>query len=161
MLILHDMGIKTYTLNIKDWYEEALDNNLEFYDYGKDFKFVIYKGFKLISKKDHESENYYIVDTRHKDTYSQVTNKNLKTLLKYGFIRGVDMITQKRDKKRVIKYKKKIARLYTLKDMLKDNDPSYSTKFKKYNNSIHNSVGRLTYYRLRSNRLEEKISKGQ
>lgn len=96
---------------IDQWFKEASQQCLIFTTPDEDF--LIYKGFKI--GRPHEIPITYIKDARLSNMYTDVSKTNTNLFKKHGFIKGVDIISHKRDSSRIKYYKRQTEQFYDKK----------------------------------------------
>ncbi len=135
---------------LEKWFNQAKLNTRVFKD--KNSSFVIYKGFK-IRKSD---KKYSILDTRLRDLYSKIRDKDLIVINKYGFIRGVDLLSYERNVRRSYYYKRRTEKYYTIRDSLIKNDKDYNNKLNNCNNNIYKNIGLIFFYNSKIHQFKSK-----
>lgn len=143
----------------KRWYEEVKDKLRVHSMWGIDF--IFYKGFKLSKLGD----DYDIQDVRHSNLYSVITKKCYHKFLVNGFIKGADIISFERDKKRIISYTKKTENLYQKrkkfkKEMLKDKRLN-KKRIRNINRKIDEHIDLLFFYKTRTKQFNYKYNEEQ
>jgi len=135
---------------LQDWFNEAKKANVTIFGSGEN-EFIIYKGFKL-SKS---SNLFKLEDVRRSDFYDDVKDKEYKTILKLGFIKGIDWIVNKRNLKRIGIYTRILERLYSEKKEYKSKlrpkitRAFYQKKLKNCQESIYRNIDLLFLYKTR------------
>ena len=123
----------------KIWFEEAVKYGLTIYTVrDTDINYIVYKGFKITKTEG----RYFIQDIRLNDFYTNVDKKQIITLKENGFIKGADIISYERNKRRIAKYISLLEKLY-------ENKEEY---VKKYNNNA-------SFYEKKLNNCREGILK--
>lgn len=136
---------------IESWFEEAKQQCPLFETLNENF--IIYKGFKIFKPFDGKVQ---IVDARYGNMYTNVSKTSLSYFEKFGFIKGADIISHKRDVKRVETYKSKTAKLYDkrrrFKKELPKNKRLNEKRIRNINKKIATNVDLIFYY---STRIEQ------
>lgn len=88
------------------WFKECVESGIKVHRHTGE-QFVIYKGFKIIKVVD----NYYTADVRKSDFYSPISVEDWAMFTTLGFIKGADIISNKRNEDRVAYYLALIDRL--------------------------------------------------
>lgn len=135
---------------LKDWFELSKTNGLFYTD--NHTTFTIYKGFKIIID---DSEQYHIRDTRKSNYYSKIAKEDINLIDKLGYIKGVDTISYRLNKRRYNRTKKKIEKFYSRRLKL----PKHSEKIKTINRMIDININRLFFYRVKVRQFENKYNK--
>lgn len=135
---------------LQEWFEDARQNNVRIFHFEEN-DFLIYKGFKITKNYD----GYRLQDVRRSDFYDEIKSKDLKILLKLGFIEGIDYIVNQRNLRRVNIYTKILEKLYThRKEYQSKLRPRitrefYQKKIRNCNENIHNNIDLLFLYKSR------------
>ena len=108
----------------------------------------MYKGFKISFDA---SEQYHIQDVRKSNWYTKVTKSDSALIQKHGFIKGVDILSNRSDRRRFYKAKKKIEKLYDAKKITKD-----VNTIKSIDRMIDINISRFFYYRYKIEQHENK-----
>jgi len=141
---------------IKEWFTEAKTTTKVFNLV--DSEFIIYKGFKILKVED----VYTIYDVRLSNMYSSVTSECFKELSKKGFIKGADYICFKRNKKRVVTYKKRAEVWYDkrrkYKKELPNNRELNEKRIRNINRKIEEAIDHMFLYKIRINQYKSKYS---
>ena len=135
---------------LKEWFDLSKDVGLYYID--NHTTFTIYKGFKILID---DSGLYHIRDTRKTNYYSKVTKEDRELIEKLGFIKGVDTISYRLNKRRISKTTKKIERFYDTKNIL----PKDSKKLETIEKMIDLNINRLFFYKVRVAQFENKYNK--
>lgn len=132
---------------VKVWFNEVSRVH-----HSSDSSFVIFKGFK-ITKFD--EGGYSIQNVMKSDMYPDATQKEISVFIEHGFVKGATLLQNERDKKRVIKYTKKLESLYTRRAKVKKESPSKKRdkKIRLINNSIKNNLDLVFFYKTRVNQF--------
>lgn len=136
--------------NLKEWFNLSEEFGLLYKD--DRTTFTIYKGFKILID---DSGLYHIRDTRKTNYYSKVTKEDRELIEKLGFIKAVDTISYRLNKRRVSRTTKKIERFYDTKNIL----PKDSKKLETIEKMIDLNINRLFFYRFRVAQFEDKYNK--
>lgn len=150
---------------IKEWFNEAVLHNVNIYKniYKSDnYEYIFYKGFKITKLK--EEDEYYIQDIRINDFYTNISEKQISNFKKYGFIKGADIMSYKRNYHRMVFYIKKLEKLYEEKEIvekeLKTNffKKNYVKKLKNYQENINKYRDLLIFYKIKINQHKLKYN---
>ena len=116
----------------KIWFEESVKYGLTIYTVrDTDINFIVYKGFKITKTEG----RYFIQDIHLNDFYTNVDKKQIITLKENGFIKGADIISYERNKRRIAKYISLLEKLYENKEeYVKKYNTNESFYEKKLNN---------------------------
>jgi predicted carbohydrate-binding protein with CBM5 and CBM33 domain len=127
----------------------------------RDGKFIIYKGFKL----SETSEGFSIQDVRFSNMYSDVSQKDMATIIKLGFVKGVDTISFERDTKRVDSYKKRTEVLYDKKNKfakeLPKNRALNEKRIRNIEIKIEEFIDLMFFYQVRIKQFNIKNNKNE
>jgi len=93
--------------NEQRWFNEATTRTLV--HEVRNERFIIYKGFKIT---DNGIGTFILQDVRMSNMYGIVDSKTYSLMKEIGFIKAVDTIGYRRNKKRVVRYKKLMALQY-------------------------------------------------
>ena len=141
----------------QEWYEEALLGCKVFTTL--DENFIIYKGFKIA--KPFEGD-YEIKDARYSNMYTRPSSVSLSHFREFGFIKGADVISYKRDVKRLESYKKRTARLYDKRKKFKAQLPKDKKLNEKRIRNINRKIGEFVdlifYYDTRIKHYNNKYN---
>ena len=141
---------------IREWFNEATVTTKVFTL--ADSKFIIYKGFKILNVEG----IYTIQDVRFSNMYSSVTPDCYKEFKKKGFIKGADYICFKRNKKRVLTYKKRAEVWYDKRRRVKKEIPKNTElnekRIRNVNRKIEESINHMFLYKTRINQYKSKYS---
>lgn len=143
---------------IQTWYEEAIKVTRVFSIPSESF--IIYKGFKITKTEENE---YFIKDVRFTNMYSNVNDITVSHFKKFGFVKGVDIISFKRDTKRIDTYKKRTVTLYdkrkkAKKEISKDRRLN-EKRIRNIDKKIDEYVDLIFYYQTRINQYNIKYEK--
>jgi len=112
--------------------------------------FTLYKGFKITIDAN---DTYYIQDTRKSNYYSKVSKEDKNLIEKHGFIKGVDIISYRLNRRRVSRTKRKIERFYDKKPTASDKELKIIEKM------IDMNINRLFFYKFKVSQFENKYNK--
>lgn len=124
------------------------------------YEFVIVKGFKITHY--FPTDTYTVQDVRFNDFYSEVSEEDLSILTLHGFLKGIDIISYKRNIKRVGNYHRLIEGLYSkITQGEKEGKDNYPKQLRVYNNRIHSHHDLLQLYKSKIKEYEtnEKLTK--
>jgi hypothetical protein len=145
--------------NIYNWFKQARNLTRTFNTL--DSKFLIYKGFKL-TERDGE---FFIQDVRLSNMYSEVSRKDMATIINLGFIKGVDTISFERDSKRVDAYKKRTELLYDRRKKFTKELPKNRTlnekRIRNINLKIEEYIDLMFFYQVRIKQFNIKNKKNE
>lgn len=140
---------------IEEWFNEAKSNHVKVF-YLVSVEFIIYKGFKILK----DGDRYTMQDVRFSNMYSVVKPENYRLFIEKGFIEGADMICFKRNKRRIISYKKRAELLYDKRRRFKkelNKDRRLNEKrIRNINRNIDYQVDNLFLYKTRINQHKIK-----
>lgn len=144
---------------LKKWFDEVMDSDVRIFTSSKS-EFTIYKGFKLTKTLN----TYKIEDVRFSDFYDKVKDKDYKIMVKLGFIRGADWITNRRNHRRVHIYTKIIEKLYKDKFEYKsklrplETRAFYQKKLRNCQENIHKTITLLFLNKSRISQYNSKYN---
>jgi hypothetical protein len=145
--------------NIYEWFKQAINSSRIFKTL--DSRFIIYKGFKL-TEKDGE---FFIQDVRFSNMYSEVSKKDMDTIINLGFIKGVDAIGFSRDVKRVQSYIRRTEVMYDKRKKFNKELPKNRTlnekRIKNINIKIEEFVDLIFFYQVRIKQFNTKNNKNE
>ena len=90
----------------KIWFRDCVESGVRVHQHMGE-QFVIYKGFKVIEK----GGKYTALDVRKGDFYSPISKGDVLVFDRHGFVKGVNLISHTRNKRRVSLYTNLIDRL--------------------------------------------------
>lgn len=90
----------------ESWFKECKESGVKVHQHMGE-QFVIYKGFKIIKR----GEEYSSVDVRKNDFYSPISKEDIGVINRRGFIKGVGILSHRRNKRRVGIYRALISRV--------------------------------------------------
>jgi len=142
---------------IKEWFNEAKADDQEIFKLN-DIEFIIYKGFKIIRQYD----TYYIKDVRFNNMYSEVSKKCYSEFVSKGFIKGADNICFRRNRDRILYYKKRAEMLYNKRikfsKELDSNRRLNEKRIRNLNKNIEESIDHMFLYKTRVNQYKTKYN---
>jgi hypothetical protein len=145
--------------NIYKWFKQAMNYTRTFKTL--DSRFTIYKGFKLTET----DEGFSIQDVRFSNMYSEVSKKDMNTIIELGFIRGVDTISFERDTKRVESYKRRTEILYDKKKKftkeLPKNRALNEKRIRNIDIKIEEFIDLMFFYQVRIKQFNIKNNKNE
>ena len=144
---------------IQEWFEEFLSSGIGKLHTASTHNFIIYRGFKIFEYP--ETDTYEIVDVRFSDFYSEVREKDLDHLKRYGFVKGADLLMLERDLFRVESSRKCLEMLYQMKNDLPSKSKEmtarkYKLKQNGLKKEINKHINRMFFHESRKNQIQNK-----
>lgn len=139
---------------VEQWYKEAELQTLVHSTEKTDF--IIYKGFKISKHKIDNS--FTIQDCRFTDLLSEISKEDNLIITDLGFIKGVDLLSHRRDVIREKKYRSILETLYTKRAIYKKAKPFNKKRLSNCEDNIIKCRDLLFYYLVRLEQYKEKYN---